>query len=262
MRSIEAARWALTWAGEFQRFAAVMKAAAEQLADGKYAEAIETYLGGFGDLPRLLRGGAYSEISKAGARAAAAELESVSRQAAASEAGVRAVTGSLEALLATPVTESGREGFVETLQPLVQAREREAQIRTLAGRLREINAAIDAANGDRERAISGSTSSSSSRSGGPMPLPKGLAFAARRPWIETARKLSDTATASADAAFGKTETAFAATIDLPAFRIQAADARNRALLAQSVLDVEATAGVPADDLALSEEETEPGSEGR
>ena len=48
---IEAARWALTWAGEFQRFDAVMKAAAAQLADAKYADAIATYLGGFGISP-------------------------------------------------------------------------------------------------------------------------------------------------------------------------------------------------------------------
>jgi hypothetical protein len=251
---IEAARWALTWAGEFQRFDAVMKAAAAQLADAKYAEAIATYLGGFGISREYFEAAAYSEISKAGARAAVAELESASRQAAASEAGVRAVTGSLGALLAAPVTESGRAGFVGKLQPLVQAREREAQIRTLAGRLQQINAAIDEANGDKEQSDPWIYIVEQFALGRANVAPEGIAFAARLPWTQTARSLSDAATASADEASARTDTAFSGTIDLPAFRIQAADAQSRALLAQSILDVEATAWVPSDYLTLSEEE--------
>jgi hypothetical protein len=254
-RSIVAAQRALMRTGEFQKFAAVMKAAAAQIADGKLSEAIATYLGGFTISRAEFDAAPYAALHRDQALAAVRSLEETSRLSAAAQPEVVAPAAALETLLKKPVTESGREGFVRALQPLVQAREREAAIRALAVRVREVNAAIDAANGDDEPDdlwLHFVELFALGRSGVP---PEGLAFAVRQPWVATARKMSDTASAAADTGFKAMEEGFAGSVPLAEFRTLAGEARNRGLLALAVLEAETPAWKPAEGLNLSSDDS-------
>ncbi|MCX7030460.1 MAG: hypothetical protein NTU62_10120 [Spirochaetes bacterium] len=254
-RSLAVAARALQRAGDFQRFTAVMKAAAQQIADGRQPQAIETYLGGFAISRAEFDLAPYAALQREQALAAVKELEQVSRQSEESQPETLALPAALEALLAKPVTASGREGFVRALQPLSQAREREAEIRALAVRVREVNAAIDAANGDDEPDdlwLHFVELYALGRSGVP---PEGLACAVRQPWVATAQKLSDTASAASDTAYQAMEKAFTGAVELAAFRTLAAEARSRGLLALAVLEAEMPAWQAAEGLELSGEDS-------
>lgn len=248
---IETATWALQYAGENQSFLAVMKAAAELLADGKYAEAIDAYLDGFDVSRSYFDAASYSQANRQGALEAVARMEAVARQAASSEAGTGALADALDALLAAPSTEPGRETFVEGLRTLSQAHERETEIRSLAVQVREYNAAIDLENGE-ERSdpwLHFIEQYGLGRSGA---VPEGIAFAIRQPWVATVRRMSDTAVEAADAAMKTLEEKFAASAPLDEFRSIAGEARSRALIARSVLETELPAYRTAEGLVLSE----------
>jgi hypothetical protein len=240
---------------QYRLFVSVMREAAGEIAGGKYAEAIQTYLGGFAvsrpdfdaaDYPQLLRDQALNDVTK---------LETVSKQAAAAQAEAMGLPNALATLLEKPATEPLREGFLGTLQPLLQAHEHEAQIRSLAASIREINAAIDAANGENAPSADWLWYVEQYALGRPEEIkPEGLATAVRQPWVDIARKLSETAYAAAEAAYAATEKAMAGEVDLEEFRRSAADARNRGLLALGVLNVEASAWQPAEGLVLSSDD--------
>jgi tetratricopeptide (TPR) repeat protein len=250
-RSIAAAQRALLRTGEFQRFATVMEEAAVQMSGGKMADAIRTYLGGFAISRAEFDLAPYSSLHREQALATVRSLEEASQRAAASQNDTAALPAALEALVKQPVTESVREAFLGTLQPLAQAREREAQIRALAVRVREVNAAIDAANGDIEPDDLWLHFVELYALGRPEMPPEGLAYAARQPWVSTVRTLSDTAVAASDAAYQAIEKGFAAGVPLAPLRALAGEARNAGLLAIAMLDAEAPAWKPTEGLALS-----------
>jgi hypothetical protein len=254
--SIEIARQKLVSAEKYRLFTEKMNEAAGLIADGKLREAIATYRERVLPVARLdFDTAPHPALLRDQALSAERSLEEASRQAETQTDALAPLPAALDALLAAPLTEAGREVFIGKLQPLVQARQLEERIRALGADVRGVNAAIDAANGEgvfKDLWLSFVEQAALGRKEFP---PEGIAFAARRPWTETVRKLSDKAVTAADDAFQKTEKAFAGKIDLPTFRSQAADTRSRALLARSVLDVEATALVPGEGIRLSAEDT-------
>jgi hypothetical protein len=252
--SIRLAERKLQEQGQFRFFGNIMRKAAGELADGKYTEAIKTYLGGFAVSRADFDAANHPPLLSAQALNDVARLETVSRQAAEAPDEKSDLQNELEALLRKSVTEAVREGFLEKLQALRQARDREAQIRALAASIRAINAGIDAANGDSAPFDLWLYFMEQYALGRPDEKPEGLAFAVRQPWIDTAQKLSDAAYRATEAAYAATDEALKGEVVSDDFGRLADEALNRGLIALGVIEVETAGWQPAEGLTLSSAE--------
>jgi hypothetical protein len=256
-RSLAAAERRLKGQAEYNRFDAVMDAAAAQLADGKPQAAVATYLEGFSIARPYFDGADYPALLREQALAAVKSLQDAARAAPAAQAGLAGLPSALEELLRKPVTESARQGFLAMLPSLAQARSPEVQVRDSAVRVRDVNAAIDAANGNDVPNDLWLSFVEQYALGRPDWPPEGIAFAVRQPWVLTARTLSDTAFAAAESAAAAMSAAFEASpvAPLAEFRTLAGEARNRSELAIAVLEAEMPAWEAADGLTLSAEDS-------
>ena len=256
VESINIARQKLVSAGKYQLFTVTMDAASALIKDGKLREAIKAYRENVFPVaradfdtaphPPLLREQALSVVRS---------LEEAARQAETQLDAPATLPAALDALLAAPVTDAGREDFAGKLQLLAQARELEERIRELGIDLRDVNAAIDTANGaDGFKDLWLGFVEQAALGRKELP-PEGIAFAARQPWVDTAGKLSEAAYAASERAFEDLDKLLAGKVDLPAFRSRAAEARSRGLLALEVLMVEDPAWRPAEGVVLSDKDT-------
>jgi len=256
-RSLAAAERRLRGQAEFNRFDAVMDAAAAQLAEGKQQEALATYLDGFSIGRAEFDGADYPGPLRDQALAAVARLQDAARAAPASQAGLPRLPTLLEELLRRPVTESARQQFLSTLSALERARTPEEQARAAAVAVRDVNAAIDAANADAAPSDLWLGFVEWYALGRPDQPPEGIAFAIRQPWMTIARSLSDTATAAADAAGAAMDAACTAERGAPIgeFRTLAQEARNRGGLAIGVLEAETPIETAEESYRPSAEDT-------
>lgn len=240
-QSLDIALQSLENAKVMEEFLLVLKAAAEQLAAGRYADAISTYRNGFTVGRELFDKAAYSSLVRDPALVVVSDLDRTAQEAGAGLPGVLVLPAALEVLLAAPVTAAGREEFAKSLDLLAQAGNRESRLRTLGARIPELQSAIVLSRGGSGQSDFWLTLIGYSTMGRVGTTSEGLVYAARQPWVVTARKLSDTAVAAADAAAAKLTEAFARVARLAELRPLAEEARNRAALAIRVLEAEAPA---------------------
>lgn len=240
-QSLVIARQRLQWQEKYLLFEALMSKAAALIAEGKLPEAIATYLDEGLPIARdAFDAAVLSDDLRERALAAVRSLEEASRQAAA-QPDLSGLPAALGALLAAPVTDSGRTTFVGRLQSLAQARDLEAKLRGLAAAVRGVNTEIDAANGDAEGENLWLAMVAEFAFGRPDHPAEGIIAAARGMWVTTAQALSDEAVAASDAAGSALQAGFSESVPLAAFRQLAAEARHRASLALAVVEAEVPA---------------------
>jgi hypothetical protein len=240
-QSIDLALQSLENAKVMAEFLLVIKEAAGQLAADRFADAITTYRNGFSVGRELFDKAGYPSLIVTPVLAVEADIDRTAQEAAEGLPAVLALPAALDALLAATVITAGRDEFVKTLDILAQAGDRESRLRMLGARIPELQSAIMLSQGGSGKSDFWLTLIGHYTLGRSGTTSEGLAYAARMPWVATARKLSDTAAGAAEAATAKMNDAFARVAKLAEFLPLAAEARNRATLAISVLGAEAPA---------------------
>jgi hypothetical protein len=255
------AEQALENAQEFSRFETVMDAAAALLANRSYPEAIGEYRGAFFDTGyKSFTDAGYPPLLVAQVESVVRSLDTAARQAAEAAPALLAVPATLDALLARPLTAPAIDGFASSLTLLTQAADRETLIRTTAERIRALRGQLSASQGGTQkrdlwlRFIAQFALANEGPPSFEERTREGIAYAARAPWVDTARALSDTVAARAETSYGALDTAFTAAVPLSDLHVLAEETRRLTDLAIRVMETEAPAWQPAAGLQLSDEE--------
>ena len=224
------------------QFRKMMDEAAVQLAEGRYADALAKYRGGLDIGREVFDKKAYPSLVQEQVKSVGSGLGEAAEAAVASVASVAELASALDTLLAAPVlADAARQGFEQRLVTIGQARDQELRIRSIAAGIPALQSVIKLSQGDGGKPDFWLELLSQSTLGRSGKTTEGIAWAARQPWVATARKLSDTAAASAESAFRGMEGAFSRSAPLAEFRPLAVEARNRARLALVVLEAEVPA---------------------